>query len=981
MRKCKILLIAVLSFFVFQSSVFAQRTVSGTVRDAGDGSTLIGVTVLVKGTTNGTTTDINGQYSLTVPDNATLVYSFVGFVSQEILVGNQTTIDVNLEFSATAMKEVVVIGYGQVKKEDVTGSVEVIGTDEFNKGVLTSPEELLRGKTAGVQITSGGGEPGSGQTIRIRGGSSLSSSNNPLIVIDGVPVDDEGVAGMRNPLNTINPSDIESFTVLKDASATAIYGSRASNGVIIVTTKQGISGDQLKMSYNSSFSLSTRTNEIEVLGADEYRRFVNTKFSNADNLLGNATTDWQGQIFRNAYAQDHNLSFSGGIKGLPYRASIGYTDQSGLLKTSSLDRVTAAVSINPTIFDDHLKLSLNLKGMDINNRFADRGAIGSAIAFDPTQTVLDASSPYGGYYTWTQQNGDPIPIATANPLALLELTENVSDVQRSIGNLQLDYTFHWLPELRANLNVGYDYSESNGTVYVPEYASWSYDDLIGGGSNNTYSQTKRNEVLDFYLNYVKDLPALQSTIDVMGGYSWQHFYREGENRNSNIAGTDINFNDYKTESYLLSFFGRFNYTFKDRYLLTFTLRRDGSSRLNPKDRWGLFPAAAFAWKINKENFIKNLDFVSDLKLRLGYGITGQQATPGRDYAYLARYTYSEDNAQYQFGDTFYNTLRPEAYDELLRWETTTTYNIGLDYGFFNNRIKGAIDFYYRKTNDLINFISVPAGTNLANELFTNVGSLTNTGFEFSVIGRAISQKDLFWEIGLNVTYNKNEITKLLAVEDESYVGTPTGGISGGVGNNIQIHSVGYAANSFYVYEQVYDAEGNPIEGLYADRNGDGVITGDDRYQYKDPSADWYVGINSNLSYKNWDFSVAGRLSLGNYAYNNVNSTTGVTNQVYNSIGYLTNVTADALVTGFETPRYFSDYYVQNASFFRLDQVAIGYSFMDVFNKDINIRLSLTGQNLFVITNYEGLDPEIFGGIDNNIYPRPLTILMGIRVDF
>ncbi|RLD19834.1 MAG: SusC/RagA family protein, partial [Bacteroidetes bacterium] len=571
MRKCKILLIAVLSFFVFQSNtLFAQNTVSGTVIDAEDGSTLVGVTILVKNTTIGTTTDINGRYTLSVPENATLVFSFVGFVTQEILVEDRSTINVNLEFSATSMKEVVVIGYGQVRKEDVTGSVDVIGAEDFNKGAITSPQELLRGKTAGVQITSGGGEPGSGQTIRIRGGSSLSASNDPLIVIDGVPIDNEGISGMRNPLNTINPGDIESFTVLKDASATAIYGSRASNGVIIVTTKKGKESSDLKLTYNTVLSLGTKSGEIDVLTSYQYNNLVNDLYAdnaNATSLLGNASTNWQDQLFQTAVGQDHNLSFTGGLKNIPYRASIGYSDQKGLLKTSNLERLTAAISVNPTFLDDHLKVNLNIKGMDINNRFADRGSIGAAVAYDPTQAVYDEASPYGGYRTWVQGNGDPITIATANPLALLNMREDLSDVQRSIGNLQFDYKFHWLPELRANMNLGYDYSKSNGTVYLPDNAAWAYDAQDGGGTDRRYNQKKKNELFDFYLNYTKVLPSIESKIDVMGGYSWQHFYREGATFETNVLKTIVNEDsDYKSEYYLVSFFGRLNYTYKDKYL-------------------------------------------------------------------------------------------------------------------------------------------------------------------------------------------------------------------------------------------------------------------------------------------------------------------------------------------------------------------------------------------------------------------------------
>jgi Outer membrane receptor proteins, mostly Fe transport len=983
LRKLLLMLVTVFSFTVLQAQ---EKAVSGTVTDANDGMGIPGVSVVVKGTTVGTTTDIDGNYMLNVDANSTLVYSFVGYKTQEILVGEQTQINVVLSVETENLSEVVVIGYGQVKKDDATGSVTAISSDDFNKGAITSPQELLSGKTAGVQITSGGGAPGAGSTIRIRGGSSLSASNDPLFVIDGVPVDTEGINGMRNPLNTIHPSDIETFTVLKDASATAIYGSRASNGVIIITTKKGKKGGDLKVGYNGYFSVSTRSDEIDVLDATAYRELFNQQFGsnpNATALLGNADTDWQDEIFQTAISHDHNVSLTGGIKGVPFRASIGYTDQEGILKTSELQRNTASVGFSPSLFDDHLKINVNLKGMYIDNRFADTGAIGSAIAYDPTQPVFDETSPYGGYHTWTVgSTGDPVDIATTNPLALLQMRKDESTVKRSIGNAQFDYKMHFLPELKANLNVGYDYSKSDGTIFVPENASWEYDAQNGGGVDREYSQSKRNKLLDFYFNYVKDLDQIDSRVDAMVGYSWQHFWRSEQTYQTNVAGTIVdNDTDNRTENYLVSFFGRLNYSFKDRYLLTLTVRRDGSSRFADGNKWGTFPSAAFAWKVNEEAFLKNVDVVSDLKLRLGYGVTGQQNITSNDYPYLNSYTFSEANAQYQFGDKFVTTLRPSGYDVNIKWEETTTYNAGLDFGFFNNRITGAVDVYYRKTEDLLNTIPVAAGTNLTNQILTNVGDLENKGIEFEINTRPISTPDLFWEVGFNVTYNKNEITKLTAVDDPNYLGVATGGIAGGVGNNAQIHSVGHASNSFFVWEQVYDANGKPIEGLYVDRNGDGEITEDDKYHYKKAAPSVYLGFSSKLSYKNWDFSFAGRANFNNYVYNNVDSNAGVPGQMYYSAGYLTNVTEDALNTGFNRAQYLSDYYVQDGSFLKLDNITLGYSFNEVFNGKGNIRLYTTVQNVFTITDYEGLDPEVSSGIDNNIYPRPRTFLLGVNIDF
>lgn len=983
-KNLKVFLFLVAVFITTMS--YAQvKTITGRVTDAENGELLPGVSVVVKGTTIGAATNFDGAYTVNAEAGQTLIYSFIGYTPLEIVVGATNVIDVKLLQSIEKLQEVVVIGYGSVKKSDATGSVSAVNADDFNPGAIVTPEQLVSGKIAGVQITSGGGSPGEGATIRIRGGSSLSASNDPLFVIDGVPVDNDGISGMKNPLSTIYPGDIETFTVLKDASATAIYGSRASNGVIIITTKKGRKGTPLKVNYNQYFSLSTLANTIKPLSTSEFRNVVQERYAdnpNATRLLGNADTDWQDQIYNNAYGIDHNLSLTGNIKEMPFRASVAYTNQEGILKTDGMNRVTGSFGINPSFFEDHLRVNANVKGMVINNQFANRGAIGSAFSFAPTQPVYDAGSPFGGFFTWRQQNGDPITIATSNPVAQLMLVDDESRVQRSLGNLQLDYRFHFLPDLRANLNLGYDISESNGTSFTPEYAAWSYDKLKGGGNDMVYTQDKKNTLLDFYLNYVKDLESVASRIDVMGGYSWQHFWRAGTSKSTNVRGTEVfSDTDYKTENYLVSFFGRLNYTLKDRYLLTGTVRQDGSSRFSPDTRWGLFPSVALAWKINEESFLKGSKTLSDLKLRTGYGVTGQQNITDNDYPYMPRYTYGEPTAQYQFGNQFYQTIRPEGYDARIKWEETTTWNIGLDYGFIDNRITGAIDAYYRQTDDLINFIPVPAGTNLTNQILTNVGDLENRGIEFSVNAVAITNEDLNWEIGFNASYNENKITRLTANDDPTYIGVPTGGIAGGVGNNIQIHSVGYPANSFFVYEQVYDENGSPIEGLYVDRNGDNVITNDDRYQYKNPVPKVFMGFSTKLDYKNWDFALNGRVSLGNYIYNNVWSTQATFNNLYNSVGYLNNLDGSVFESKFENPKYFTDYYVQHASFVKLDNVSMGYTFTNLYNDRMKIRLYGTVQNVFTLTEYEGLDPEVGGGIDNNMYPRPRTFMLGVNIDF
>lgn len=982
-------------------------SVSGRVTDANDGQTIPGVTILVQNTSTGTITDIDGKYSLNVDPGATLVFSFVGYNTQEIAVGNQTKINVVLVPSITTLEEAVIIGYGTVKKSDATGSVAVVSSKDFNRGAITSAQELLAGKATGVVITSNGGAPGASSTIRIRGGSSLNTSNDPLIVIDGVAIDNTGISGSANILSTINPNDIESFTVLKDASATAIYGSRASNGVILITTKRGTSAGskKLKISYNGNISMNTIPSTLEVFSGDEFRELAtdlkNKGFSGLNDKalrrLGSENTDWQSEIYESSMTQDHNLSFYGNLKSLPYRVSLGYTDQDGIVRLTNMKRTTAAVSLNPTLLNNHLKIDFNLKGSQEKHQFGDAGAVGSSVAFDPTQPVLNGNTRFGGYFTWANlsdtlangqmdPNGDPNPIGVSNPVALLEQTENNSTVNRSIGNMQFDYKVHFLPELRAILNLGYDYSSSEGINNAPETAAFTFRDGIGRYVD--YTQDKKMGLLDFYFNYVKELSSLSSKIDLTAGYSWQHFQREGTSWTrtfqGNIDKDSLRYTDYINENFLVSFFGRLNYSLMDKYLLTVTMRNDGSSRFSEENRWGLFPAAAFAWKMNNEGFLSNYDKLTDLKLRLGWGITGQQDIGDNYYPYQAIYQVADPTAYYQFGNDWIPTLRPNRYDKNIKWETTTTYNIGFDYGFFNNRVTGAIDAYVRQTDDLIANIPIPSGTNFSNFLTTNVGSLENRGIEFMIDVKPIVTKDVSWNIGYNISYNKNEITKLLLTEDPEYTGVAVGGISGGVGNFIQRHSIGSAANSFYVFQQVYDVNGMPIEGLYIDRSGEGGnVAGNDenKYLYEKPAPDVVMGLSSTFRYKNFDAMVSARVNLGNYVYNNVASDRAVYSSLYNQSGFFNNLPTQVNNTKFNNPQYWSDFYVENASFFRLDNISVGYNVNKLFTEKLDARFSFTVQNAFIITKYNGLDPEVSGGIDNNIYPRARTFVLGVNVNF
>ena len=752
-------------------SVMGQGiTITGTVTGADDGLSLPGVSIVVKGTTTGTASDIDGNFSLTVPEDAILVFSFVGYVSQEIPVGNQTTLNVAMEPDVLGIEEVVMIGYGTTKKKDATGSVFAISSEDFNTAGASSTHQLVAGKIAGVQITQSGGAPGGGVDIRIRGGSSLTANNSPLFVIDGVPMDNREITGMRNPLNSINPGDIESMTILKDASATAIYGSRASNGVVIITTKKG-KLDRLRVGYDGFVSIGMRTDEIDVLSADEFRTLINERYPDAadlaPDLLGSEDTDWQDEIYRTAITHDHLLSLSGGLQNLPtggsmpYRVSVGYHDENGLLHNSKNQRTTGSITVNPSFLDGHLDADINLKGSLVKNTYADWGSVGAAGAFDPTQPVEDASSPYGGYFTWVHPvSGDPLFTATTNPVALLNMRDDVADAKFYSVNAQFNYKFHFLPQLTAKLKVGAAGTSTEGNRFIPANAAWVYDPPpLVGGEIADYTQKTGNELLDFFFNYNNDLSFLDSRIDVTAGYEWQHFSREGTDYRTNAYVNDADMilntdTDYDTENYLVSFFGRLNYVMMDFVSITGTLRRDGSSRFSEDTRWGLFPSGALAVDL-ADAPIPLPDVINTLKFRFGYGVTGQQDITDNDYPYLPRYTASEPTARYMFGSTFYTTLRPEGYDANIKWEETTTLNLGLDYGFLDNRINGQIDVYKRETKDLINKIPVPAGTNLTNEIITNVGNMTNRGIEFNINAKIVSQVDLEWDFGFNATYQDN----------------------------------------------------------------------------------------------------------------------------------------------------------------------------------------------------------------------------------
>lgn len=965
-------------FFV-PSILLAQSNVTGKVTEKSTSLPLPGVNVFVKGTTSGTATDFDGNYQISINNGDVLVFSYIGFVTQEITYTGQSPINVELTEDAAQLNEVVVTGYGSVRKEDLTGSADLIKAEDFNQGPIVSAQQLIQGKVAGVSVTSGSGAPGDGQNIVIRGLGSLSLTNSPLIVIDGVPIDNGGVGGSRNPLNLINPNDIESMVVLKDASATAIYGSRAANGVIMITTKKG-KDRGFQFNVNSSFTSYTPVNKVDVLNTDQFIDLINsTGNANAIALLGDKRTDWQDVIYDSGNGSDHTISALGSAYGVPMRASLGYSDHQGILLTDNFKRTTGSLSLSPKLFDDHLKIELNARGMYNENRFANRGAIGSAVIFDPTQPVYNGSQ-YDGYYAWLDGGtGNQLNLAATNPLALLNLTNDTAEVRRIITNGKFEYNIHGFEDLTATINVALDKSNSNGRTVTSDLIPTS--DPTWNGSKFSYSQESTNKLFDAYLTYKKSINDVHN-LNVVAGYSYQSFDYDNFSYNSeleedalNNPGSDIEFEFIdKSKNVLLSYFGRLNYDYKGKYLLTATLRADASSKLNPKDRWGYFPSVAVAWNISREDFMENSVF-NNLKLRVGYGEVGNVNGLG-DYQFLTRYTGSNSGAGYQFGSSFYQTYRPSPVNEDLRWEIGRTLNLGLDYSLLDSRISGSINVYKKETQDLIASASIDPFTNFGSRVDSNIGDMENKGIEFAVNFVPVQTDDFQWSIGYNIALNDNKVTRLPFDQE-------VGGISGGVGNNIQIHTEGESPYSFLVFQQVYDAAGKPIEGVYVDRNGDNIINNDDKYIKESPYADVIMGLNTNLSYKNWDLAVVTRANFGNYAYNNVASANGYL-RLATANGILSNIHTDYLNTGFQEiteTNLLSDHYIQEASFFKIDNITLGYTWKDAFKEGGNIRFYGSVQNVATITDYDGLDPEITGGIDNNFYPRPRSAVFGVNIDF
>lgn len=1014
---------------LFSVGLNAQTiTVSGVVSDP-SGEPLIGASILAQGTTVGTSTNIDGEYTINVAPDATLVVSYVGYDTQNVPVDGRTSINVTMQENSVMLNEVVAIGYGTVKKSDATGSVAVIKPDEIEAGLATSVQDMLVGQTPGVVVTQAGGPEGGG-TIRIRGGSSLNASNDPLIVVDGVPLSNAGMGGLGNSLGMISPENIESMTILKDASATAIYGSRASNGVIIITTKKGKSGKPT-VNFAANLYVNTARKTWKVLDANQFRSLLESRGMDAAlAATGDANTDWQDEVLRTTVSSDYSLSVGGTAGWLPYHAEISYTNNNGIIKTSKMDRVTMGFNLSPKFFDNHLSVNANVKGYYIRNNFGDAGALSSAISFDPThpvrsnEPIVSGNSGfqylYNGYYE-VHNNGTLNDNAALNPMGLLEQRDNHANVYRSNGNLQLDYSLHFLPDLHLNLNLGYDVMKSNLVDNWAANSATAYKnhEHYGGAYNFDQYQFRSNTLLNFYLNYKKEVESIYSNFDVTAGYDWQRFYNDGHytgaNGNSGYrvspglnTPTYLGKNEAGQQTYgvtinestipllgqnfqndgvspdgdyhwadryqLLSFFGRLNYTFKDRYLLTVTVRGDATSRFAKDKRWGVFPAVALGWKINQEAWMQGAaGWLSDLKLRLGWGKTGQQEI-GETINYMALYAIASPSVSYPNGTNgWYLPVYARGYNPDLTWETTTSWNAGLDFGFLNNRITGSIEYYKRKTTDLLAYVAVPAGSSTTNLLNRNIGSLENYGVEFNIAAKPIVTNDFTWTLSYNVGWNHNEITELTTGASQ----LKTGGISGGNGNTVQIHAEGHPANSFYLFQQVYDESGAPLEGVYVDQNGDGQIDDSDKIINKSPDPKVTMTFGSQFRYKKWDLGFNIRASIGNYVYNNVLSTKAVYNDLF-TYG-LNNVVENDYY--FEQPRYMSDYYLRNASFVRCDNITLGYTWDNLLNDKLRLRLFGAVQNPFVITKYKGVDPEVFGGIDNSVYPRATTYSLGLVATF
>ena len=982
LAKRSLLLVAL--FVIGCLQLMAQtRTIKGEVTDAQNGEALIGATVMVEGEKGGTVTDFDGNFSLQVSSSAKKIkVSYIGYIDKVLSISDN--MKVKLESDSKALADVVVIGYGTARKSDLTGSVATVKSKDFNKGLVSSPEQLINGKVSGVQIMSNSGSASAGSTIRVRGGASLNASNDPLIVLDGVPLEQGGISGnSSNFLSMINPSDIESMTVLKDASSTAIYGSRASNGVIIITTKKGQQG-AVKVNFNTTNSMQTRAQMVDMLSRDEFVNVINQYgIDKQKSLLGNANTDWNDEVYRTAFGTDNNLSVSGSIdKWLPFRVSVGYYNQSGLVRKDNVERWTGNVVLTPSFFEDHLKLTINAKGTLNNNSFNNGGAVWAAATFNPTIPVYSGNDKYGGYNEALDADGYPVNAGVRNPRGLVDLYDSKSKVSRFIGSMDVDYKVHFLPDLKLHAAVGADYAKGDGTIYVPGYAAQAFnkDESLSGSDYKYGPQKNENRLLTLYANYAKYFENIKSNVDLTAGYDYQYWKSTTPlYYTKSAAGTNLS--TVKASDYrhvMLSYYGRINYSFDGKYLLTATVRRDASSRFSKDTRWGTFPSVALGWTLTEEPWLKNQKVLSNLKLRASYGVTGQQEGIG-NYNYLPLYTSSVTGAEALINGQYITTYRPEAYVENLKWETTTSWNFGLDFGFLNGRIGGAIDFYTRKTKDLLASVPTAAGTNFSKTILTNVGNVDSKGIEVSLNATPIQTKDWEWNLSYNFTWQDMKVKNLSLTKGGSQTNVKVGPSIDAY--QFQVLSEGYEPYMFYVYHQLYDSKtGKPIEGAYADLNNDGEINESDLYRYHSPAPKYIMGLSTSLRYKQLTLGMSFRANIDNYVYNGMGMSTGAFETVSYNNSQLNNLNTSFLKTGFKTRQYLSDYYVENASFLKLDNLSLSYN-VGKINKWASLTVSAMVQNVFTITGYSGTDPEVPNGMDNSFYPRPRTYSVSLGLQF
>ena len=959
------------------------RTIKGEVTDAQNGEALIGATVMVEGEKGGTVTDFDGNFSLQVSSSAKKIkVSYIGYIDKVLSISDN--MKVKLESDSKALADVVVIGYGTARKSDLTGSVATVKSKDFNKGLVSSPEQLINGKVSGVQIMSNSGSASAGSTIRVRGGASLNASNDPLIVLDGVPLEQGGISGnSSNFLSMINPSDIESMTVLKDASSTAIYGSRASNGVIIITTKKGQQG-AVKVNFNTTNSMQTRAQMVDMLSRDEFVNVINQYGSaNQKSLLGTANTDWNDEVYRTAFGTDNNLSVSGSIdKWLPFRVSVGYYNQSGLVRKDNVERWTGNVVLTPSFFQNYLKLTINAKGTLNNNSFNNGGAVWAAATFNPTIPVYSGNDKYGGYNEALDADGYPVNAGVRNPRGLVDLYDSKSKVSRFIGSMDVDYKVHFLPDLKLHATIGADYAKGDGTIYVPGYAAQAFnkDESLSGSDYKYGPQKNENRLLTLYANYAKYFEDIKSNVDLTAGYDYQYWKSTTPlYYTKSAAGTNLS--TVKASDYrhvMLSYYGRINYSFDGKYLLTATVRRDASSRFSKDTRWGTFPSVALGWTLTEEPWLKNQKVLSNLKLRASYGVTGQQEGIG-NYNYLPVYTSSVTGAEALINGQYITTYRPEAYVSDLKWETTTSWNFGLDFGFLNGRIGGAIDFYTRKTKDLLASVPTAAGTNFSKTILTNVGNVDSKGIEVSLNATPIQTKDWEWNLSYNFTWQNMKVKNLSLTKGGSQTNVKVGPSIDAY--QFQVLSEGYEPYMFYVYHQLYDSKtGKPIEGAYADLNNDGEINESDLYRYHSPAPKYIMGLSTSLRYKQLTLGMSFRANIDNYVYNGMGMSTGAFETVSYNNSQLNNLNTSFLKTGFKTRQYLSDYYVENASFLKLDNLSLSYN-VGKINKWASLTVSAMVQNVFTITGYSGTDPEVPNGMDNSFYPRPRTYSVSLGLQF